>query len=103
MLKQLSTLDKLHDEVDAISLLEDVIHTDNERVVDLIQNELLDFERFDRLVLNDDILTNDLHCIEFILPRAPDEIDFAESASANDANQLEVVPGHLCHCATPVK
>ena len=36
MLEELTTLDKSHDEVDAVGFLEDIVHADNERVVHLI-------------------------------------------------------------------
>ena len=41
MFKELSSLNELHDEVDAISLLENVVHPDDKRVVHLMKDELL--------------------------------------------------------------
>ena len=64
VLEQLATLDELHDEVDAVGLLEDVVHADDERMVHLVKDELLDLEGFDGLMLNHHVLPDALHRIE---------------------------------------
>lgn len=61
VLKKLSSLHKLHDEVDAIGFLKDVVHANDERVIDLIEDHLLNLERLDRLMLNDHVLSHCLH------------------------------------------
>ena len=64
VLKELTTLDELHDEIDAVRLLEDVVHADDERMVHLVKDEFLDLEGLDGLVLNHHILSNALHRVE---------------------------------------
>ena len=44
MLKEFAALNELHDEVDSVSLLEDVVHSDYERVINLVKDELFDLE-----------------------------------------------------------
>lgn len=43
--EKFAALDEVHDEVNAESLLEHVIHANDEGMVDLQQNKLLNFER----------------------------------------------------------
>lgn len=45
MLEQLTTLDELHDEVNTISLLEYVVHANNERMVDLVEDQFFNLKR----------------------------------------------------------
>lgn len=47
MLEQLATLDELHDEVDAVGFLENVVHANDEWVVHLMEDQLLDLEGLD--------------------------------------------------------
>jgi len=42
--EEFSALNKIHNEVDAIGLLEYVVHPDDERMVDLQQDQLLDLK-----------------------------------------------------------
>ena len=103
MLEKFTTLDEVHDKVNAVRLLEDVVHANDEWMVDLVQDELLNLERLDGLMLDDDILADNLHRVELVLPLVPHEVDFAEGAASNDTDQLEVIPGHLCHRGAPVQ
>ena len=85
MLKKLSTLDKLHYEVDAVSFLEDVVHPNNERVVDLVKDELLDLKRLERLMLNHNVFADAFHSIASVRDFVPHEVNFAKSTSSNYA------------------
>ena len=64
VLEELAALDEFHDEVDAVRLLKDVVHADDERMVHLVKDEFLDLEGFDGLVLNHHVLSDTLHCVE---------------------------------------
>ena len=44
MLEKLTALNELHYEVNSVSFLENVVHSDYKRVVNLVENELLDLE-----------------------------------------------------------
>lgn len=86
MLEELTTLDKLHDEVDTVGFLEDVVHANYKRMVDLIKDEFLDLERFDGLMLDDDILPDALHGVMPVVLFVVDEVDLAKCSPSNDAD-----------------
>lgn len=61
MFEELSALNEVHDKVDAVGLLEDVVHADDKGVVDLKQDQLLHLERVDRVVLYHDVFPDHFH------------------------------------------
>lgn len=67
VLEKLTSLDELHDEVDAMGLLEYVVHANDERMVHLIKDQFLDLERLNRLMLNHDILADAFHCVVYTI------------------------------------
>jgi len=85
MLKKLSTLDELHNEVDAVSFLEYVVHPNNEWVVDLVKDELLDLKRLDGLMLNHNVFADGFHSVEPVRDLVPHEVNLAKSTSSNYA------------------
>ena len=103
MLEQLATLDKLHDEVNTISLLENVVHANNERMVDLVEDQFFDLKRLNWLMLNNDIFSDTFHGIIFITCLAVNQEYFAESTSTDDTDELEVVPGDLRHSSSSIE
>ena len=58
MLKELSALDELHNEVDPVCLLEDIVHTKDEGVINLVQDEFFNLERLDGFMLYHHIFAN---------------------------------------------
>jgi len=76
--------------------LEDVIHSDDERVVDLQENQFLYLQRVDGVVFDNDVFADTLHGVKASVALALDEVNFAERASADTLNHLEVVEGR-CH------
>jgi hypothetical protein len=46
MLEELTALDEVHDEVNSVGFLKNVVKTYDERVVDLTKNQALDFQTF---------------------------------------------------------
>ena len=95
MLEEFPALDKLHNEVDAVGFLEDVVHPDDERMVHLVEDELFHLEGLDGLVLDHHVLSNALHGVVLVGELVLDEENFAKGASSNYADQLKVVPAHL--------
>ena len=109
MLKQLSSLDKLHDKVDPKSLSEHMLHGDDEGMLHLNQDELLNFETFKRVVVDHHIFSNTLHCVYLLILLVLDEIHFSKGASANELEDLKVVKDELgnilhvpCHLLSAV-
>lgn len=95
VLEELASLHKLHDEVDAIGLLEDVVHSNDEGVIDLVEDHLLDLQRLNRLVLDDHVLPHSLHRVVLATNVVADQVYFSESALSDHTHQLEVVPATL--------
>mmetsp|Transcript_46424 Transcript_46424/g.61484 ORF Transcript_46424/g.61484 Transcript_46424/m.61484 type:complete len:245 (+) Transcript_46424:821-1555(+) len=90
MAEELTTLDKLHEEVDTVLVLEDILHVDEEGVVDLTQDVFLELDVFHLLVLQNDILPDDLHGVELAGLRMLDEEDLAEGTLADKLTDLEI-------------
>ena len=44
VLEELTALNELHDEVDSVSFLEDVVHPDDERMINLVKDQFFDLE-----------------------------------------------------------
>jgi hypothetical protein len=62
MFEEFTALNEVHNEIDAVTLLEHIVEANNERVVHLNQDKFLQLERLNAFVLNDYIFANDLHC-----------------------------------------
>ena len=103
VLKELAALNELHDEVDSVSFLEDVVHPDNERVIDLVKDQLFDLERLYGLMLNHYILPDALHGVILAISTIFDQVDFSESASPDNTDELEVIERHLSHSGSSIK
>ena len=102
MLEKLATLDKLHDKVDSICLLEDVVHSYDERMVYLVQDEFLYLQRLDGLMLDYYVLANDFHRKVLVLLFVSYEINFAEGATTDDADKLKVIPTHFSDSSSSI-
>jgi len=66
MSEQLTTLDELHQEVDTVVVLENVVHVNDERVVDAIEDIFLQLDILELLVVNDDVLSDTLHSVDLL-------------------------------------
>lgn len=93
--EEFAALYEVHDKVDAKGFLKDVIHANNERMVDLVENQFLNLQRIYRVMLYHHILPDALHRVQLVILLATDQVDFAESASTNYGEQFEIVPGRL--------
>jgi len=103
MLKELSALDELHNEVDPVCLLEDIVHTKDEGVINLVQDEFFNLERLDGFMLYHHIFANWFHGVELLVALALDQINFTEGAATNQAQNLKVVPGTHSEAVSAVK
>ena len=93
--EELATLDELHQEVDAVLVLEDVLHVDQEWVVDLPQDVLLQLNVLHLLIFENDILADDLHGKKLFCSDLLNEEDLTESALADQFTNLEVLQRDL--------
>lgn len=94
-------LDVFHDEVNAVGPLEHKLHSHNEGVVHLQQDQFLQLDVLQRVILQDDVLSDALHGEVTLLGRQVHQVDLQQSvnpllpylskvASANDTDQLKV-------------
>lgn len=88
--EKLTSLDKLHQEVDTKLVLEDVLHINEEWVVDLAQNVLLELDVFHLLVLQDYVLPDTLHGVEFVRSGVLYQEDLTKGALADHLTDLEI-------------
>lgn len=78
MTEELATFDKFHQEVDAVLVLEHVLHVNQERMVNLAEDVLLKLDVLHLFVLEDDVLADDLHGVRLLGRLVLNKEDFAE-------------------------
>lgn len=88
---ELSSLDEVHDEVDAEVVLEDEVHAHDERVFNIVKDVLLEFEALKEVLVNDHIFADALHGIDFSCLTMHSQIDFSEGTFADQLHDLEVL------------
>ena len=66
MTEELATFDKFHQEVDAVLVLEHVLHVNQKRMVNLAEDVLLKLDVLHLFVLEDDVLADDLHGVRLL-------------------------------------
>lgn len=91
--EQLTSLDKLHEEVDTELVLEDVFHVDEERMVNLTQDILLKLNVLHLLVLQNDVLSDAFHGVELASCCVLYKEHFAKGALADHLADLEIFQG----------
>ena len=64
--EQLTTTYKSHNEEDLLLCLEDITHSNKERMISLQQDIFLQSSRLDLVILNNDIFSERLHSIDII-------------------------------------
>jgi len=64
MHEQLTSSNKLHNKEDFLVCLENVLHTHQEWVISFQQNILLQKCTFDLVVIQNDVLSETLHCVD---------------------------------------
>ena len=101
MLEKFSPLDVVHDEIDSVCFLEDIVHTYEERVVDLEENELFSQYVLLSIVLEDHIFPDALHRVVLVCLLAVDSVYFPESTPADLADHLEIIECGSVRSSTP--
>lgn len=103
MPRQFATLNVIHDEINAVCFLKDIIHPNDERMVDLIKNYLLTLNVINSIVFDHHIFPYALHCVVLLCLFAIDEVDFPEGSSPNYIYHFEVVKGSIVYCSTSIQ
>ena len=63
VLEELSSIDVVHNEVDANSRLENIVHVHNERMVYLKHDKALQVDVLQAILVNDDVLSHAFKCV----------------------------------------
>jgi hypothetical protein len=90
MHKQLTSSNKLHNEENFLVCLENVLHTHQEWVISFQQNILLQKCTFDLIVIQNDVLSETLHCIDRLVGDLLHQEHLSKTTSANDTLYLEI-------------
>ena len=90
MAEKLSTFDKLHQEIDTEFVLEDVLHVDQEGVVNLKEDVLLHGDVVQLIVLKYEVFADALHGIESLCLLVLDEEHLTKSSFAYSFLDLKV-------------
>ena len=93
ILEKLAPIHIVHHEVDAARALKNVVHADDERVVDLQHYQTLQIYVLKRVFVDYDIFAHTLQRIIFLIGWQVDEEDFRESPPTNDRDHLELLKG----------
>ena len=91
MLEKFSPLDVVHDEVDPVCFLEDIVHAYEERVIDLEENELFSQYVLLSVVLKDHVFPDALHRVVLVRLLAVDSVYFPESTPTDLAYHFEII------------
>ena len=89
-LVELSASNEGHDEVKSQLILEQVFHSNQEGVVALKHNVFLKNGVLYLVLLNQDILSDGLHSIEFIVGFELSQEDLAKGAPSDDHQEIEI-------------
>lgn len=90
MTEQLTTLNKVHDKEYSILVLENVIHTDYEWMINCIQDLLLQLKRINIFILEHHVLSDTLHGKELLVSHMLHHEYFTKGTFSNHSNDLEV-------------
>lgn len=94
MSEQFTALDELHDEINAEVILEDVLHVNDERVINLKKDVLLKLNVFELLILYNYILSDALHGKYLLVLLILHQVNFSKGALANHLQDHKVLqPG----------
>ena len=99
MLEELSSLNEVHDKVDAEVLDEHVVHGDNKGMVDLIQDLLFQMQILQAVMLKHDILPNAFHSRKLFGVPILNQEDFSKGALSYDINHYEILKLDLHFCS----
>lgn len=91
MPEQLASLDKLHYEVYAEIILEHILHVDDKRMINRVQDILLKLDVFKLLIVYNYILSDAFHGKNFFVKHVLNEIHFTKGSFANHFKDLKVL------------
>lgn len=102
--EELATLDKVHQEVDAIFVLENVVHGYDEWVLHLVEDVLFELQTLKEVLVYYHILANALHSIELIGLSLLYHVDLAKGTFSNKLEDVKVLEtSHLLLLMPPAE
>jgi len=104
MVEELATVNELHNQVKALSVLEGILEAHDERMIKLLKNlslhydkklvrkikEILTSDASNLISLDKQVFQNRLHRVNLLSDVVLDQVDFAVGATADSAQYLEV-------------
>ena len=66
MSEEVAAIYEVHDEEDAVLIVEDVLRADEERVLHLLEDVQLGLESVDTGLVDDLVLSDNLHCVDIL-------------------------------------
>jgi len=95
--EELSTLNEVHEEKDATCILEDIVHGDNERMIDVVKDFLLELKRLHRFIFKYHVFSNALHRVNLLGLHMLTLKHFSECSFADYTDQAEVFQSCFSH------
>ena len=95
VIEDVSSANVLQEKVDAMIILENVVHREDERVLGLEQDVLLGLRVQDLTLLNEDVLVDSLHGVLFLIMLVDHVEHLAKGSFVNDLDDLEVFEFNL--------
>lgn len=93
--EELSSSDESHDEEDLLVGLENILHSNKERVISLKQNILLKFRAFDLIIIYNHILSKTFHGIVVTIVFLFHQEYLTERASSDNFDKVETLQIYL--------
>ena len=90
MEEELSAVEEIGDEVEALGALEGVVQLGHERMRDLLHDVTLNLRVRNLIRLDDEVLLEGLDGVDLAIVLFLGHVDFAEGAAAHDLQELEV-------------
>jgi len=89
--EQLATLDEAHDEVDAVLVLEDELHVDDEGMLNRVEDVLFELDVLPLLIVNHDVLPDAFHGVDLLSDQVLNQVHLAEGTLAHHPEDHEVL------------
>lgn len=91
MAEQFSTFDEVHQEIDSKIILENVVHADNEWMLDIVEDVFLKLQAVKKVLVNDNILSYSFHGVHLLRLSVLNKENFAECSFAKHSLNLEIL------------
>lgn len=91
MSEEFTTLDKFHEEVDSILVLEHVIHANYERMFNIEENILFKLNVVKLLIVNNSVLSNTFHSIDIFSVNIFNQEHLTKSTLSNHSSNDKIL------------